>query len=165
MQNSSFSEKSGDAIVRRGDCEFRSKDLEVSAPLGISGYSDNLHFLDIQYDTRTGAVMAGGLSGSGHAKAGKMAKQQLAAIRADCAEAKSRSNQDLILLLENYNDQTDLVVEALKNGKFLDPLYADNAGFAVVRSHAIEERFPRRGFRRGIFLILVNSLIYQLKTI
>ncbi|OWA50442.1 hypothetical protein BV898_14959 [Hypsibius exemplaris] len=70
---------------------------------------------DIHYDTRTGAVMAGGNTGSGH-KAGAVVKQQLAAIRAACIEARNKSNQDLILLLENYNDQISLVVESLRSG-------------------------------------------------
>jgi hypothetical protein len=59
--------------------------------------------------------MAGGLTGSGH-KAGALVKQQLATIRTACREANSRSNQDLILLLENYNDQVDQVIEALRSG-------------------------------------------------
>ena len=62
--------------------------------------------------------MAGGLTGSGH-KVGAAMKQQLARIRAACnqGEANNKSNQDLILLLENYNDQVDMVIESLRTGE------------------------------------------------
>ncbi|XP_055355529.1 uncharacterized protein LOC129600897 isoform X2 [Paramacrobiotus metropolitanus] len=58
--------------------------------------------------------MAGG--GSGAAKITAATKKRLNALREVCPEAKNKSNQELVQLLENYNDQTDMVVEALRTG-------------------------------------------------
>lgn len=103
-------------------------------------------FADIHYDTRTGAVMAGGLSGTGGAKTGAAVKQKLRIMREESAEARNKSNQDLILLLENYNDQTDLVLEALKTGNL--PCLSESCGFIGLFPHK-KERNVLRPWERG----------------
>lgn len=60
--------------------------------------------------------MTGSMTGSGH-RAGAATKKILAHLRDICPEARSKSNQELVLLLENYNDQVLAVAEALKTGE------------------------------------------------